>query len=237
MKRITIALVDDEALFRKGMSMLIGDYDDFEVVLEAKHGQNLLEQMEQIEELPDVILMDMQMPVMNGIEATKALQEKYNEIKIVILTTHYSKAFILNMLELGASSYLPKNSDPDEVINTLRGVYEKGFYYNDHVMKVIRENMTRKAFSKSKVSKSPELTKREREVLQLICEQNTTAEIAEKLFISRRTVDGHRNNLLDKTGSKNVAGLVVFAIENRIVQVKSQNIWDTGNEGNSLDFK
>ena len=121
------------------------------------------------------------------------------------------------MIELGAASYLPKNSEPQEVITTIREVAHKGYYYNDYVMSIIRDNMINK--ERKKTLREIKLTKREKEILQLICEQYTTAEIAKQLFISPRTVEGHRNNLLEKTGAKNIAGLVIFALENKIIQL------------------
>lgn len=139
------------------------------------------------------------------------------------MSTHFSRAFIVNMIELGAASYLPKNSEPEEVVETIRAVYSKGFRYNNQVMVYIRENMVAK--HKPKAQFPFELTTREKEILQLICEQNTTPEISKKLFISPRTVDGHRNNLLSKLNCKNVAGLVVFALQNEVVKI-SRNYFE-----------
>jgi DNA-binding NarL/FixJ family response regulator len=124
------------------------------------------------------------------------------------------------MIELSAVSYLPKNSQPSEVVETIKAVYENGFYYNSQVLAIIRENIISK--KKPKALFSIELTSREKEVLQLICEQHTAPEIAEKLFISSRTVDGHRNNLLLKLDCRNVAGLVVFALQNEVVKIPLQ---------------
>lgn len=213
---IKLGIIDDESLFRKGMKALLSESEQLEVIMEAGNGQELLQQLSE-GTMPDVILLDLNMPVMSGVETTKALQKSYPELRIVILTTHYSKGFIVKMIELGAASYLPKNTEPEEVVDTLLKVAAKGFYYNDHVMNVIRENMQRKIKTNRVID--VEISSREREVLQLICEQFTTAEIAEKLFISPRTVDGHRNNLLDKTGARNTAGLVVFALENKVIEL------------------
>lgn len=218
MPTLTIAIADDEALFRKGLKLLIEDYEGLQVILEANHGQHLLDQLA-TDILPDILLLDLKMPILNGIETAKILREKYPSIKIIVLSTHFSKAFILNMIELGASAYLAKNSSPDEVVETIQAVNNKGFHYNSEVMEVIRENMMKKNLPRNKPDLGEELTKREKEILQLICEQFTTAEIAEKLYISPRTVDGHRNNLLAKLGCRNTAGLVVYALQNDIVQL------------------
>ena len=218
MSTLTIAIADDEALFRKGLKLLIEDYEGLQVILDAENGQHLLDQLA-TDILPDLLLLDLKMPVLNGIETAKILREKYPSIKIIVLSTHFSKAFILNMIELGASAYLPKNSSPEEVVETIRAVNNKGFHYNSEVMEVIRENMMKKNLPRNKPNLGEELTKREKEILQLICEQFTTAEIADKLYISPRTVDGHRNNLLAKLGCRNTAGLVVYALQNDIVQL------------------
>ncbi len=217
---IRIAIADDEALFRKGMSHLIQDFDGMEVVMEADNGETLLQQLATESALPQVLLLDINMPVLNGIETAKILQKQYPDISIIVLSTFFSKAFIINMIELGAASYLPKNSLPEEVESTIREVADKGFSYNREVMEVIRENMIQKTRPKPILPFEIELTEREKEVLQLICEEYTNAEIAEKLFISPRTVDGHRINLLQKLGCRNTAGLVVQAIQNQLVHLK-----------------
>ena len=217
MTYISIAIADDESLFRKGMKMILNSYDNLMVKLEAEDGEDIIQKLETTQELPDILLLDLKMPKMNGIEAAKIIRAKFPDVKIIVLSTHFSRAFVTNMLEIGASSYLPKNSEPEEVAATIEAVYDKGFYYNTHVMEIIRENMMSKNIPRA--SFNVELTTREKEILQLICEQYTTPEIGKKLFISPRTVDGHRNNLLSKLDCKNIAGLVVFALQNEVVKL------------------
>lgn len=216
MSKISIALTDDEKLFRKGMAMILNDYDA-DIVMQASNGLELIDQIKTAENIPDVILLDLQMPELDGIETTKRLKAEYPDLKIIILTTHYSKAFIINMIEYGASAYLAKDAEPDEVWNTIKEVHEKGFSYDEKVMKAIRENMVAGYPNKQVSFGQVKLTNRELEILMLICEEKTTNEIAVQLFISPRTVEGHRNNLLDKTGAKNTAGLVLYAVKNKIV--------------------
>ena len=217
MNTISIAIADDEALFRKGMKLILNDYPKFQVDLEAENGADLLDKLNTTETLPDILLLDLKMPKMNGIETAKILQKKYPDIKIIVISTHFSRAFIINMIELSAVAYLPKNSQIKDVVATIESVYENGFYYNNEVLVIIRENIISK--KKPKAQFSLELTNREKEVLQLICEQHTAPEIAEKLFISARTVDGHRNNLLLKLNCRNVAGLVVLALQHELVNI------------------
>lgn len=217
-----IALVDDEALFRKGMEMLLQDCDFCEVIMEAENGAQALEMLGAAKGLPEVILLDLQMPVLDGVDTLKLLQRDYPDIKVIVLTSHYNSSMILNLVEEGASAFLPKNVDPDELTETIRNVVEKGFHYNAYIVQLLRERML---FGKpKKKAKLDELTKREKEILMLICDQFTNKEIAEKLFISSRTVEGHRNKMLDKTQSKNTVGLIIYAIENGLISVNMNNM-------------
>ncbi len=223
---ILIALADDEALFRRGMRRILEDFPDLNVMLEAENGADLLEKIQASDDLPDVLLLDLKMPVMSGVEAARIIRERFPSIHFIVLSSHVNKSFILNMIEIGASAYLGKNAHPDELAETIRAVHDKGFFYNQDVLEVIRESLTEKNIPKTPIAFSIELTSREKEVLQLICEQYTTPEIAEKLYISVRTVDGHRNNLLSKLQCRNTAGLVVYAIQNNLVNIKGNENWN-----------
>lgn len=217
--KIKIILADDEQLFRKGISFLLQREDNFEILFEAENGQELVDNLNS-DNLPNVILMDLKMPILNGVETTKIIHKKYPSIKIIALTSYDGKSFITNMIDVGASSYLLKNTSPKIVVHTINEVYNKGFYYDDKVMKTIHENLLSSSGKKIKSDLDKKLlSKRELEVLELICSQFTTSEIAAKLYISPRTVDGHRNNLLLKTGSKNVAGLVIYGIQKKLIEL------------------
>ncbi|HOD09923.1 MAG TPA: response regulator transcription factor [Flavobacterium sp.] len=215
-KNIKIVLADDEELFRKGIYFLLQREPNIEIIFEAANGNQLMDFLKNNSKHPDIILMDLKMPLLNGVEATKLITQQFPDIKIIALTSYNTKSFIVNMIEIGASSFLVKNSTPQEMILTINEVINKGFYYNESVMKVLTE-VNSSSSRKSIFFKQEELTTREREVLELICNQLSTAEIAEKLFISPRTVETHRTTLLIKTGSQNLAGLVVYAIQNKIV--------------------
>jgi len=212
---IKIALVDDEVLFRKGIAFLLQREDNIEIIFEASNGEELIVNLEENEIKPDIIIMDLKMPVLNGVEATKIIRKTYPEIKIIALTSYDTKSFIANMIQVGAVAYLIKNTTPKDLIHTINEVASKGFYYNETVLKTIQETIVSSKNSKGNLETSF-LSAREIEILQLICQQKTTSEIAEHLFLSPRTVEGHRNNLLLKTESRNIAGLVVYAIQNEI---------------------
>lgn len=212
---IKIALVDDEVLFRKGIAFLLQREDNIEIIFEASNGEELVNKLIENEVKPDIIIMDLKMPVLNGVEATKIIRKSFPEIKIIALTSYDSKSFIANMIQVGAVAYLIKNTTPKDLIKTINEVSKKGFYYSESVLKTVQETIVSSKNSKGNLETSF-LSPREIEILQLICLQKTTSEIAEHLFLSPRTVEGHRNNLLLKTESRNIAGLVVYAIQNEI---------------------
>jgi DNA-binding NarL/FixJ family response regulator len=218
-KNIKIAITDDEQLFRKGISFLLQRESNFEILFEAENGQELIDNLKP-KNLPDIILMDLKMPVLNGVETTKLIHKKHPNIKIIALTSYDGKSFITNMINVGASSYLLKNTTPKTVVHTINEVFDKGFYYDKKVLKTIHENLLSSSGKKIKSDLDKNLlSTREREVLELICAQLTTSQIAYKLYISPRTVDGHRNSLLLKTGSKNVAGLVIYGIQKKLIEL------------------
>ena len=220
--KIKIILADDEELFRKGIYFLLQREPNIEIIFEASNGGELVEHLKTTTELPDIIMMDLKMPLLNGVEATKLIHKDFPAIRIIALTSYNTKSFIANMINVGAASYLVKNASPIDMIKTVNEVAQKGFYYNEIVMEVIHQNMISNVASKT-VLDEDFLTEREKEVLELICKQYSSAEIGEMLSLSTRTVDGHRNNLLLKTNSKNMAGLVIFAIQNKIINLEDSN--------------
>lgn len=209
--------MDDEILFRKGISFLLSREKNIDIIFEAADGEELIDFLQNnLKKHPDIIIMDLKMPGINGVEATKIIHAEFPKLKIIALTSYNSKSFIANMIDVGAVSYLIKNATPLELITTINEVALKGFYYTDDVMKIIQDDVLTAKKTKS-IFDNNFLTTREMDVLKLICSQKSTIEIAEDLFISPRTVEGHRNNLLLKTESRNIAGLVVYAVQNEIM--------------------
>ena len=211
-KKIKIILVDDEILIRKGVKAILEQEDHFQIIEEFENGQFFVDYIETTNQFPDIVLMDIKMPSLNGIEATKILTSKFPNLKIIALSNYTSNVFIANMIEVGAVGYLSKSASPKEIIETILAVYDNGFFYNTQVMKFVSDSHQ----NKKSVLDSDFLSDREKEVLTLICLQKSSTEIGQQLHISPRTVDGHRNNLLQKTESKNLVGLVVFAIQNNL---------------------
>lgn len=214
---IKIAIADDHKLFREGLRFLMDQMDDLEVVFEASNGKELLEQMENHE--PDVLLLDLDMPEVDGLEALKQLRPRFPSLGIIILTMHSDSKMVAYLMELGANSYLLKDTSPEEFRKAISSVIQEGFYFNKLVSQAMLTGLKGQSKKKPTLNDTETLTTREIEVLELICQEYTAKEIAEKLFISHRTVEGHRKNLIEKLGVKNTAGLIVKAIKEGIIEV------------------
>lgn len=208
-------IADDHALFRKGMASLISEFDGIELIGEAENGRELLEKIEITQ--PDVVLLDLKMPEMDGIEANKEIQKKYPDISVVVLSMYNEEKFIIHLIEHGANGYLLKNAEPDEVEDAIHAVIRNGYYFNDHISRVMLKGLITKKKIKPSFNSNIEFTQREMQVLQLICKEFTNNEIAQQLFLSQRTIDGYRNKLLTKIGAKNTAGIVMYAVKNGLV--------------------
>lgn len=218
-QRIYIGMVEDQLLFREGMKAIISTWQDIEFVFESADGYSVTEKLECCSVIPHVMLVDLSLPPQgqkefSGLHVTKALTEAFPEIKILILSVHEDESFINQLILCGAHGYLVKDSNPQEVYDAIISVHHKGSYINERTLRALQHKMAKK--TKPRIL-DIQVTRREEEILQLVCQQYTAEEIAEKLFISVKTVNGHRNNLLQKTGSRNVTGLVLYAIKNNIV--------------------
>lgn len=208
---IKIAITDDHKLFRRGMKIMLSDFDEIEVLFEAGNGQELLDELKKTP--IDLVLLDLEMPEMDGIATTPKLRQEFPDVKIIILSMHDDDQMITHLMELGAHGYLLKDAEPAEVEMAIRTTIQHGFYFNDRVSKAMLTGLVQKKKVKPSFSHQTDLSEREQEVLRLICQEFTSQEIADKLFISKRTVEGHRNRLLEKIGAKNTAGLVVYAAQ------------------------
>lgn len=209
---MNICLVDDHNLFREGLAYLLATMPGVIKVSEASNGKELLHKIDACK--PDIILMDIEMPVMGGIEATKEVLNTYPEIKIIALSMYGNENYYYEMIDAGAKGFLLKNSKFDDVKRAILEVYEGNNYFSPEILEAIIKNLNKK-----KKKYSTELTEREIEILYYICKGLSNQEIADTLCISKRTVDKHRENLLLKTMAKNTAGLVMYAIKNNIVEV------------------
>lgn len=207
---IHVAIAEDQRLFRECLVSLLNGFERIKVNVEVANGKELLANLYVVAPTPQVVLLDLTMPEMNGLETTRQLKKLFPDIKIIILSVHSEERHIVHMVSEGVNGYLVKNAELSEVVQAVNSVHEKGFYFNEAMLRAIHMGMANK-HEKSYNPNSP-LTAREKEILELICQEHTTQEIAEKLFLSVRTVDRHRNNLLEKTGARNTAGLVIYAL-------------------------
>lgn len=216
MEKINVAVVDDQQLFRQGMISLLKEFRELNIVYEAANGIELLEKLKSQDLLPDVILLDIEMPGMDGLETTRNLKKKYPALKIVILTMHDEEEMIIHMVEAGAHGFLPKNEDIEHVVDAIYAVHENGYYFNDKISKA----MVRGLVSSKKIAlnfKTTELSKREVEILELICQEHTSVEIGDKVGLSARTVDNHRLSILKKIGARNTVGMVMYAVKKGLI--------------------
>lgn len=207
---IKVALVDDHQLVIDGLYSLLSTLEDIKIVGQANSGIDLIELL--LKEEVDLVLMDISMPRMDGIEATNMVKEKYPEIKVLILSMHDSVEYTKRALKAGADGFLLKNAGSEELQLAIHKAMNGENYFSDKIMQNVVGAM------KEESTDHAELTERELEVLKLIAMEFTTKEIAEKLFISHHTVESHRKNLLFKLNARSVAGLVKYAIENGLTQ-------------------
>ena len=213
---ITIAIVDDHKMFRDGVESILNHEKDLKVIWTAANSKETLEQIEKV--FPDVLLMDITLGKESGITLTTLLIDKYPELKTLAISMHYEDNYIVKILEEGAKGYLLKDAGGVEMINAIRTVAGGDTYYSNNVSQVLLKHISKGTRPKDNNIKIP-ITKREEEILRLIAQEYSNPEIAKELFISIRTVDTHRRNLLDKLQVKNTAGLVKYAYKLGLVQL------------------
>lgn len=213
--KLKVFIVDDHEFFRNGLKMVINRLKYAKVTGEATNGKEFLELLS--EEEPDIVLIDIQMPVMNGIEATRTALEEYPDLKIVALTMFDDEEYVQSMIDAGAKGFLLKNITKEILDQALQAIQSGKNYYSPELF----EFFTKKVVSEPRQDDGEvQFTRREKEILQLICDGLTNKEIADRLFISERTVVGHKSNLLAKTNCKSSVGLLSYAIRNKLVEVR-----------------
>lgn len=213
MKNISIYIVDDHSLFREGLKMLLSNLDYIGNIYEAENGQEFIDGLEKNH--VDIAMLDIEMPVMNGIQAAQKAKEIAPGIKIIALSMYSDENYYLSMIEAGACGFLLKNSNFQEVEKAITYVYNDKSYISIEIL----NNILKQPQKTSLTNVNEELTERESEILLLICKGLTNNEIADRLGLSKRTVDKHRENLLMKTQSKNTANLVIYAIKNGFLKI------------------
>ena len=216
---IKVAIADDHKIFRKGVILSLRPYTNIRFVLEADHGQQLLDGLQDIptDDKPDVILMDLRMPMKDGIETTKLVAKQFPQIHIIALTMFEDERFVSHMMEIGANGYLLKSADPAEIKRAIMEVMSKGYYLNNFVNRILLKKSHSKTKTIPTLNSEITLNDRERDVIKYICMEFTAQEIAQKLEVSPRTVEAIKDRLMERFGAKNTAGLVFFAVKNNLV--------------------
>lgn len=218
MEFINLAIADDHKIFREGLKAILEDHPGFRIILEAGNGRELIQLL--AEKKPDVVLMDIKMPEMDGMQATSYIQEHFPGIKILALSMYHEDKYIVNMMKAGASGYILKNAEPREIVEAVTTVHAREFYFNERLsVTLVKQLLGERDGIQGDAAENIDLNERETEVLALICQECTNQEIAERLFLSVRTVEGYRTRLFEKIGSKNVAGLVIYAIKHGIISI------------------
>ncbi len=213
MNKIRIAIVDDHKIFRQGVKSVLQPVKNFEVVLEVNNGQDLLDQFSAI--LPDVVLMDIKMAGMDGITTTRHLIQTHPLARVIGLSVFDQEIYISNMFEAGAKGYLLKDAEPEEIVYAINKVHEGDYHFKGRLSNILYEKLFHQLNKTDEQVTTPlaALAPAEVDILKLICAEQTNKEISDKLNMSVKTVENYRNKLLSKTGSKNVVGLVTFAIK------------------------
>jgi DNA-binding NarL/FixJ family response regulator len=219
MSKITLGIVDDHDLFREGLQALLNSKEVFEVTLTANSGRDCLNQLKQT--VPDVILLDLDMPEMDGIETLQEIIKAEIPTKVIILSMHQDQALILHLIEKGAHGYLLKHVSFDEISTAIDEVMKNGHYYNNNVIEIMRNGLKVKQRKAVNLNPQTTFTEREIEVLELICKEKTAQEIADTLFLSQRTIEGYKKNLLEKTNARNTTGMIIYCLKHGIIELET----------------
>jgi len=217
MENTNIIIVDDHKIFRDGLILLLSNFDFVSVVGEAANGEEFLELIDNVK--PDIVLMDINMPKMNGIEATKQALKKYPELKVIALTSFADDEYIEQMISAGVEGYMLKRSDIEDFEKAIKKVADGGSYFSAEIIKVISRNLYKEKERKSGEQLLDKFTPREKEILNLICKGLNNEQIAELIHLSPKTVEKHKSNLFQKTETFNTVNLVIYAFKNQLISL------------------
>jgi len=213
---IKVAIADDHVLFRAGVKSALSVHKDIKMIAEADNGMQLLTVLKHVQ--PDVILLDIQMPIMDGINTLPEIKKLYPDIKVIMLTMHNDHSMISKLMELGANSYLTKNSDSEIIYQAVKTVHEQEYYFNQLTNKALIDGLRVKRQAEASLPVDAKLSDKEIAILRMICEEKSTKEIADLVDLSPRTVEAIRDKLKVKTGAKSLAGLVMYAVKSGIIE-------------------
>jgi DNA-binding NarL/FixJ family response regulator len=215
-KQIKLVIADDHEIFRDGLALMLSRQEDLSLVGQAENGKELIGLVNELH--PDLVITDIKMPVMGGIEATRLLLKQDPDTKIIALSMYDEDNLIVDMLEAGAKGYLLKNADKKEILEAIFTVYDDHIFYCRHTSARLASMIVKSRFNPGKNKQTVTFTDREKEIISLICKQFTAQQIGEQLFLSKRTVEGYRFKIMEKMDVKNTAGIVIFALRNNLAK-------------------
>jgi DNA-binding NarL/FixJ family response regulator len=215
-KMIRLAIADDHKIFRDGIRMSLKNRDFIKIIWEANDGKDMMHKL--IIKNPDILLMDIRMPEVDGINALQLIRKEYEEIKIIILSMYDDKETITKMMEYGANAYLTKTSDPDEIYKAIISCMNENYYFNDLVNAAVLLKLQQKKAVRHFYPNTVKFNEKELKILKLISEDKTTEDISEEVFLSPRTVETIRQNMKMKVGAKTIAGLMMYAMRNKLLE-------------------
>lgn len=213
---IKVAIADDHVLFRTGVKTALSMKKDIHMIAEADNGMQLLNLLKH--QMPDVILLDIQMPIMDGIATLPEIKKLYPEVKVIMLTMHNDHSMISKLMELGANAYLTKNSDSEVIYEAVKTVHQQEYFFNQLTNKALIDGLRHKRQVEAATPSDAKLTDKEMTILKMMCEEKSTKEIADLVDLSPRTVEAIRDKLKTKTGAKSMAGLVMYAVKAGIIK-------------------
>ena len=213
-KKIQIAIADDYQVFREGIKKCVANDSSLEVILEAENWEELIDGFKK--NLPDVVIMDLKMPVMDGMTATQIIRKDFPGVKVLVVSMYGEEKFIIHLMDIGANGYLLKNAEPEEIRRSIYAVHENGYYFNDAVQPALLKKLSRNNDINPTFNDNIKLSGEELSVLKLICEEKASAEIAKEMNIDPAALDAILQQLIEKVGVRNNAGLVLYAIKNGI---------------------
>jgi DNA-binding NarL/FixJ family response regulator len=212
---IKVAIADDHKIFRDGIRMALSGKEFLKIIWEAEDGKDLLHKIKI--KMPNVLLMDIRMPEMDGINAISLLRKEYEEVKIIVLTMYDDQEMISKMMEMGANAYLTKTTDPEEIYNAILTCMNDDFYFNDLVNKAVLMKLQLKKNAKQYYPNPVKFNEKEIKILRLLAEDKTTEEISKEVYLSPRTIETIRQNMKTKAGVKTIGGLVMYGMKNRLI--------------------
>jgi len=215
--KISILIVDDHKIFRDGLMLLLSHFSYVGEIKEASDGKEFLEILET--SMPDIVLMDINMPIMGGVEATQKALLKYPDLKIIVLTTFHDEDYLEQMMAAGVEGYMLKRSTMEDFNTALQKVHSGGNFFSDEIISLLTRNLTRIRDKAVRQSSIPQFTEREKEVLNLICQGYNNEQISEIIHVSSKTIEKYKSSLFHKTDSKNTVNLIIFAFKNELVQI------------------